>query len=87
MRCVAEGNGVRSAARILGLSKDSVNHIILKVGEHCQQVLSNLLETLQLEQCQLDELFAFVQKKSSFPARPEPEARPNMDLASDRPNL
>lgn len=67
VRCVAEGNGVRSTARILHLSKDSVNQIILKVGEHCHKVLSELLETLHLEQCQLDELFAFVQKKELFP--------------------
>jgi len=68
--CVAEGNGVRSTARILNLSKDGVNHVIQKAGEHCQIVLSNLLKTLNLEQCQLDELFTFVQKKELFPPKP-----------------
>ena len=63
---VAEGNGVRSTARMLNLSKDAVNHIILKAGEHCLNVLSNLLHSLSLEQCQLDELWAFVQKKELF---------------------
>lgn len=61
--CVAEGNGIRSTARILNLSKDSVNRIIIKAGEHCQATLSNLLQSLHLEQCQLDELWSFVQKK------------------------
>jgi transposase-like protein len=67
IHCVVEGNGVRSTARILGLSKDSVNHIIQKAGEHCALVLSNLLHSLHLEQCQLDELWTFVKKKELFP--------------------
>jgi transposase-like protein len=67
--CVAEGNGVRNTARILKLSKDAVNHIIQKAGEHCIIVLSNLLHSLNLEQCQLDELVTFVQKKELFPRK------------------
>ncbi len=65
--CVAEGNGVRSTARILNLSKDAVNSVIKKAGEHCNIVLSNLLHSLNLEQCQLDELLTFVKKKELFP--------------------
>lgn len=67
IQCVAEGNGVRSTARILNLSKDSVNRIIMKAGHHCQLTLSNLLQSLHLDQCQLDELWSFVQKKELFP--------------------
>jgi transposase-like protein len=66
IRCVVEGNGVRSTARILDLSKDGVNHVIKKAGQHCDAVLSNLLQSLQLDQCQLDELFTFIQKKELF---------------------
>ena len=61
--CVAEGNGVRNTARILGLSKDAVNRIIKIAGEHCDNVLSNLLQSLSLEQCQMDELWSFISKK------------------------
>ena len=61
--CVAEGNGVRNTARILGLSKDAVNRIIKIAGDHCDNVLSNLLQSLSLEQCQLDELWSFICKK------------------------
>ena len=66
IRCTIEGNGVRSTARILGLSKDGVNKITLKLGEHCQHILSNLLHSLHLEECQLDELWSFVNKKKLF---------------------
>ena len=62
--CVAEGNGVRSTARILGLSKDAVNRIIRIAGEHCDKVLFNLLQSMSLEQCQVDELWSFIRKKN-----------------------
>lgn len=65
INCAAEGNGVRATARMLELSKDGVNQVILKAGEHCQQVLADLLTSLQMEACQLDELWTFVQKKST----------------------
>jgi len=69
INCTVEGNGVRATARILELSKDGVNKIVLKAGEHCQIVLSNLLTSLHLEECQLDELWTFVQKKNLFPKK------------------
>ena len=67
--CTIEGNGVRSTARILELSKDGVNKVVLKTGTHCQNVLSNLLHTLHLNECQLDELWSFVNKKKLFPKK------------------
>ena len=69
INCTSEGNGVRATARILGLSKDGVNKIVIKAGEHCQMVLSSLLTSLHLEECQLDELWTFVQKKNPFPKK------------------
>lgn len=62
IRVVAEGNGVRATARILGLSKDGVNNVILKAGEHCERVLDNLLISLNLTEVQLDELWTFIKK-------------------------
>lgn len=61
--CSIEGNGVRSTSRITGKSKDAVNRVILKAGKHAEMVLSNLLVSLHLEECQLDELWTFVNKK------------------------
>lgn len=59
----AEGVGVRATARLLGLDKDTVNRVILRVGEHCAQVLSGLLTSLKLTEAQLDELWTFVKKR------------------------
>lgn len=67
--CVAEGNSVRATARILNLDKDAVNRVINKAGKHCARILDNLLRSLNLDQCQLDELWSFIQKKLQFPAK------------------
>jgi transposase-like protein len=58
----AEGVGVRATARLLDLDKDTVNRVILRAGEHCAQVLSDLLASLELTEVQLDELWTFVKK-------------------------
>ena len=59
----AEGVGVRSTARLLGINKDTVNRVILRAGEHCELVLSSLLRSLKLKEAQLDELWSFVKKR------------------------
>ncbi len=59
----AEGVGVRATARLLEMDKDTVNRVILRAGEHCAQVLSGLLTSLDLTETQLDELWAFVKKR------------------------
>ena len=59
----AEGVGVRSTARLLGIDKDTVNRVILRAGEHCELVLSSLLRSLKLKETQLDELWSFVKKR------------------------
>ena len=59
----AEGVGVRATARLLNINKDTVNRVILRAGEHCELILSNLLRSLKLKETQLDELWSFVKKR------------------------
>lgn len=59
----AEGVGVRATARLLGVSKDTVNRVIVRVGEHVERVLGSLLASLSLTEAQLDELWTFVKKR------------------------
>jgi transposase-like protein len=73
----AEGVGVRATARLLGLNKDTVNRVILRAGEHCELVLSNLLRSLKLGEAQLDELWAFVKKRKIL-------ANMNLSRSSDK---
>ena len=71
----AEGVGVRATARLLGLDKDTVNRVILRVGEHCATVLSSLLASLDLTEVQLDELWTFVKKRQVLAAPRPPSTR------------
>lgn len=64
----AEGVGVRATARLLELDKDTVNRVILRAGEHCANVLSDLLTSLELTEVQLDELWTFVKKRKILAA-------------------
>ena len=64
----AEGLGVRATARLLELDKDTVNRVILRAGEHCANVLSGLLTSLELTEVQLDELWTFVKKRKILAA-------------------
>ena len=59
----AEGVGVRATARLLELDKDTVNRVILRAGEHCATVLSELLTSLEMTEVQLDELWTFIKKR------------------------
>ena len=59
----AEGDGVQSTARSLKIDKGIVQRVILRAGEHCESVLSNLLHSLKMTEAQFDELSTFVKKK------------------------
>jgi hypothetical protein len=59
----AEGVSVRATAHLLGLTKNTVNLAIIKVGEYCQKAYSSMMRDLQLNEIQLEELWTFVKKK------------------------
>ena len=63
---IAEGSGVRATSRMLNLSKDSVNSVVLKAGQYADEVMSNLLRNLNLTECQMDELWSFINKKNAI---------------------
>ena len=59
----AEGDDVQTTARSLNIDKGIVQRVILRAGEHCESVLSNLLHSLKMKECELDALWTFVKKK------------------------
>jgi transposase-like protein len=65
IRCIAEGNGIRATATILGLSKDAVNAVVLKAGRHADAMMCDLLRNLHLTECQMDVLWRFINKKNA----------------------
>ena len=82
----AEGVGVRATARLLDMDKDTVNRVILRAGEHCAQVLSGLLASLELTEAQLDELWTFVKKRKVL-AAPKTSNASTAGHGSGRPSI
>jgi IS1 family transposase/transposase-like protein len=62
-KLLAEGLGVRAAARILEVDKDTVNQWLRRLGPHGAEIMAYHFRHLHLTECQLDELWTFVKKK------------------------
>jgi IS1 family transposase/transposase-like protein len=60
---LAEGLSIRATGRLLGVDKDTVNHRLPVLGQHCQGVMDYLFRNLHLQECQLDELWTFIHTK------------------------
>jgi predicted DNA-binding protein (UPF0251 family) len=60
---LAEGLSIRACARVKDVNKDTVQRVLERARHHCTKVLNQLLKDLQLTECQLDELWAFIKKR------------------------
>lgn len=59
-----EGTSVRGAARIAGVSKDSVGKLNLELGEACIRFMDETLRDLPCKRLQVDEVWAFCYAKA-----------------------
>ena len=84
---IAECNSIRGTARIFSYDKGAVNRVVIKAGEHCKKVLSKLIRDLSLNECQLDELWAFVKKGTSFLRRFRKTIWLTLDLGFNRSGI
>ncbi len=66
---LAEGCGVRQTCRLTGASKDAVQRLQRKAGEHAKSVHEELVKGVSVQEVQLDEKWAFVGKKGGSPHR------------------
>ena len=60
IRALAEGNSLRSTARIVQVDKDTACDWLDRAAQHGRQVLLYLWRDLPVTECQLDELWSFV---------------------------
>jgi IS1 family transposase len=65
IRALAEGNSLRSTARIVQIDKDTACDWLDRAAQHCRKVLLYLWQGLPVTACQLDELWSFVHTKES----------------------
>jgi hypothetical protein len=65
IRALAEGNYLRSTARIVHVDKDTACDWLDRAAQQCRQVLLYLWRDLSVTECQLDELWSFVHAKEA----------------------
>lgn len=63
VRAFAEGNSLRSTARIVEIDKDTACDWLHRAACHCRLVMLSLWHDLAVAECQLDELWSFVHTK------------------------
>jgi len=63
LKCLVEGVSVRGTERLLDVSRETVLSLLVRVGEGCARVLNDMMRDLPCERIELDEVWAFVQKK------------------------
>lgn len=68
----AKGNSVRTISGQLELDKDTVNRVLLRASEHCTNVLSDLLNSLEMSETQLDKFWDFIKRRKILIRRRKP---------------
>lgn len=63
LRCLTEGNSVRSTARITGTAKATVLKLLAEAGGFCSMYQDVVLRNLTPERIEVDEIWAFVGSK------------------------
>jgi IS1 family transposase len=60
IRCLVEGNSIRSTVRMTGVAKNTVAHLLVEVGTACAHFQDAHLTNLTCKRIQCDEIWSFV---------------------------
>jgi IS1 family transposase len=63
LRSLVEGVSVRGTERLTGVSRPTILALLVRMGEGCAALLNDRMRDLPCKRLELDELWAFVQKK------------------------
>lgn len=64
VRCLVEGNSIRSTVRITGVAKNTITKLLIDLGEACSKHQDATLRNLPCKRLQLDEIWTFCHAKS-----------------------
>ena len=68
LRCLVEGNSIRSNVRITGAAKNTVSKLLVDVGKACAEYQNETLRNLPCKRLQIDEIWSFCySKKKNVP--------------------
>ena len=60
IRCLVEGNSIRSTVRITGAAKNTVTKLLVELGHACWEYQNQALRGLTSKRVQCDEIWSFV---------------------------
>lgn len=60
---LVEGNSIRSVSRMTGIDRNTINSLLLRTGERCQQIMDSRMRDLKCSFVQCDEIWTYVGKK------------------------
>lgn len=60
VRCLVEGNSIRSTVRITGVAKNTVTKLLVDLGKVCSEYQDKTLRDLKCKRVQCDEIWSFV---------------------------
>ena len=66
---LAEGMGVNAVCRVKGVTADSMRSWLTKASDHVEEISVYLQTDMHLTQCQIDEFWSFILKKSQLERR------------------
>ena len=66
---LAEGMGLRAVCRTKRITTDAVGEWVVKAAAHVKEVTIYLERDMHLTQCQIDEFWSYILKKSAFKGR------------------
>ena len=69
IRCIVEGNSIRSTERITGVTKRAITRLIVELGEVCHEYQNDKLRNLPCRRIQADEIWSFLYAKQKNVAK------------------
>lgn len=63
IKCLVEGNSIRSTERMTDTHRDTVMRLLVQVGNGCQAIHNEVIRDLPCKRVECDEIWSFVGKK------------------------
>ena len=75
LNALVEGVSVRGTERLTGVCREAILRLLVLVGSGCAKLLAEKMQDLPCERLELDEIWAFVQKKQRHVKDTDDESR------------
>jgi IS1 family transposase len=63
IRCLVEGNSIRSTVRLTGVAKNTVTKLLVELGVVCSEYMDKAFRNLHCKRIQVDEIWSYVGAK------------------------